>query len=565
MSSKQNSVSTKPERKNSDAVSIKAEGAIYTPPELANFIARQLLKAATLPESGQIEILDPAVGDGALLDALLREMTPSTLARCSVHGYDTDATALAIARDKLAHSHPNVQRSFHEADFLEVANGHRYDLVIANPPYVRTQVLGAKQAQVLAEKYGLTGRVDLYYPFMLAIASVLAPTGSAAVITSNRFLTTKSGQVVRKSMLEAFRLRHVFDLGDTKLFDAAVLPAITIAQGLGAPISDMRFSSIYATQDQATEKAQSPLSAMEAVDGTVVAVNRLHYRVRHGLLDHGQEDTGVWRIGTEASDGWLATVQAHTWSTFRNIGKIRVGVKSTADKVFVRADWSLPEGEPELLMPLLTRHCAQRYRALQPKNPKHHKKILYPHTTTASGKRTAVDLDEFPVAKSYLESHRDRLEARDYLMAGGRQWFEIWVPQDPAGWKYPKLVFPDISEKPSFWMDLDGSVVNGECYFLRADEGVDPDLLWLALAVANSSFIEAFYDHCFNNKLYAGRRRWITQYVEKFPLPDPSTRIARTIIDAAKRLYELTPSNEADQIAADLNLRIWEAFGLLPE
>ena len=79
-------------------------------------------------------------------------------------------------------------------------------------------------------------------------------------------------------------------------------------------------------------------------------------------------------------------------------------------------------------MPLLTRHCARPYRALEPTNPKHRKKILYPHTTTAMGRRAAVDLDQFPNAKAYLESHRTQLESREYVIAGGRQWFEIWVP-----------------------------------------------------------------------------------------------------------------------------------------
>ena len=41
-------------------------------------------------------------------------------------------------------------------------------------------------------------------------------------------------------------------------------------------------------------------------------------------------------------------------------------------------------------------------------------------------------------------------------------------------------------------MDLDGSVVNGDCYWLALNPGQSTDLLWLTLAVANSSFIEAF-------------------------------------------------------------------------
>jgi len=55
------------------------------------------------------------------------------------------------------------------------------------------------------------------------------------------------------------------------------------------------------------------------------------------------------------------------------------------------------------------------------------------------------------------------------------------------------------------------------------------------LAVANSTFAEAFYDYRFHNKLYAGRRRYITQYVKEFPLPDPNTSLAKQIIQATQQ------------------------------
>ena len=41
----------------------------------------------------------------------------------------------------------------------------------------------------------------------------------------------------------------------------------------------------------------------------------------------------------------------------------------------------------------------------------------------------------------------------------------------------------------------------------------------------------------FNNKLYAGRRRFITQYVEQFPLPDPDREESKTIIALAKLIH----------------------------
>ena len=112
---------------------------------------------------------------------------------------------------------------------------------------------------------------------------------------------------------------------------------------------------------------------------------------------------------------------------------------------------------------------------------------------------------------------------------------------------------------------MDGSIVNGECYWLQCENKDEQDLLWLALAVANSTFIESFYDHRFNNKLYAGRRRYITQYVELFPLPNPTCDEAMMIITLAKMIHAKTPSTEADELAANLDARIWRVFGLNTE
>jgi hypothetical protein len=383
-------------------------------------------------------------------------------------------------------------------------------------------------------------------------------------------MTTKSGQAVRRAMLSYFRILHVWDLGDTKLFDAAVLPSVLLARGTlesQQQSSDgIAYSSIYETKDEALTESICALSALAADNDTVVAINDgRHFRVRHGSLDNGGEPEGVWRVATKGTDQWLATVLANTWGTFRRIGKIKVGVKSTADKVFIRNDWDdLPGGRPELLRPLITRKCARRFKADVPRKAKDIKEIIYPHEITENG-RAAVDLSLYPKAARYMEDHRAVLEARTYLITAGRKWYELWVPQDPAAWSLPKIVFPDISDKPIFWIDTDGGIVNGECYWLQCENNDEQDLLWLALAVANSTFIEAFYDHRFNNKLYAGRRRFITQYVELFPLPNPLSVEAIAIVALAKEIHAKLPSVEAEVLAANLNILIWRVFGLNTE
>jgi len=558
----------------------KAGGATYTPKILADFVARKIVEFSNqLSLNCPLRVLDPAVGDGELLVSLLRQLADRPGLSIKVSGFETDQAALSIAAGRLGQRFPTVEVDFESGSFLEFvlehfgADGNRslfsppvpetYDIVIANPPYVRTQIMGTAQARRLAQQFGLSGRVDLYYAFILGIAQVLKPQGIAGIIVSNRFMTTRSGASVRQYLFKRFNIRHVWDLGDTKLFDAAVLPAVLLVKGKnGHKLEAPTFTSIYETSELSNTTATDPITAL-AGEGVIRVPDGRRFRVQHGKLDTSGTSGGVWRIATEAVDTWLATVEAHRWGTLRDIGRIRVGVKSCADKVFIRNDWeTLPEAaRPELLKPLTSHHIARRFKPSISDRPS---QILYPHEVV-QGHRCAVDLAKYPGSRAYLEAHRPALEARSYVIEAGREWYEIWVPQDPNAWALPKLVFRDIAEEPTFWIDLNGSIVNGDCYWLICQKPTQTDLLWLAAAVGNSTFVERFYDHRFHNKLYAGRRRFMAQYVEKFPMPDPQSPLCRAIIAKAKRIYECIPSPEANRLQNELNTMVWEAFGLVVE
>jgi len=166
----------------------KSSGSTYTPPELADFVATQMLKEWEGGRSTTLRILDPAVGEGELLASLLAQLPEAP--RVEVYGFDTDQRALRIAQKRLEGIHSQAELHIASGDFLNIACGDvqvgslfeqdrestsAFDLVIANPPYVRTQIMGADAARALAAQFGLTGRVDLYHAFILAIAKVTCP------------------------------------------------------------------------------------------------------------------------------------------------------------------------------------------------------------------------------------------------------------------------------------------------------------------------------------------------------------------------------------------------------
>ncbi len=557
-----------------DVAEQKSDGATFTPRRLAKFVARQIVSEVRVPNGRAIRILDPAVGEGVLLTSLLEELHALGICQAEVHGFDTNPGSLFVAEEAIHRGFPQVQTCFSLTNFLEYAEQFadtnslflgelppaKFDVIIANPPYVRTQIMGAIHAQALASHFGLSGRVDLYHAFLLGMIEVLGDDGVAGIIVSNRFMTTRSGSVVRRVLREAVSLKHVWDLGDTKLFDAAVLPAVLLlTKGESQGKVNPAFTSIYETDGVASCRALDVMTAVEE-SGTVSIADGRCFQVTHGALDLNSTVDGVWRVATKKADAWLKTVEDHTWRTFGEIGSIRVGIKTCADKVFIRSDWnSLGKHEqPELLRPLTTHHVGRRFKA---DHAKAGRQVLYPHLVNG-GQRVVADLSHYPKSAAYLEMHRSALENRSYVLEAGRKWYEIWVPQDPKAWELPKLVFRDICETPTFWIDLDGSIVNGDCYWLSPSRPEDADLLWLALAVANSSFIEAFYDHRFHNKLYAGRRRFITQYVECFPLPDPSRQGAKTLASLAREIYDLTPSAATKELEDRLDGLVWGVFGV---
>jgi len=552
----------------------KAVGAHYTPRALSDFVAHKILEF-WVPQSrdAKVRVLDPAIGEGELLLSLIGGLTKLGFSNIECVGFDTDRNAIELALSRINKAFPAVSVHLQEANFLEFALTYGagslfsqgfefFDLSIANPPYVRTQVMGTKKSQQLALQFGFSGRVDLYYAFINGIATLMKPNGVAGIIVSNRFMTTESGRDVRKSIIDKFDVLHVWDLGDTRLFEAAVLPAVLLVRGKDRAMqpAETKFTSIYSTKN-----ANAPIRCSNTIDalgrnGVVELPDGQRYVVQQGKLEHGERPDGIWRIATEQSEEWLAVVKSHTHCTFGEIGEIKVGIKTTADKVFIRSDWDdMPlEERPELLRPLITHHVARRFKAQQPDKPL---RVLYTHQVK-NGKRIAIDLSEFPRTARYLNRHRARLEGRKYVLDAGRRWFEIWVPQDPAAWSQPKVVFRDISEKPTFWLDLSGSIVNGDCYWVVCNNPQQLDLLWLMLGVGNSSFIEAFYDRRFRNKLYAGRRRFMTQYVRQFPLPNPETEAAREIIWLAKEIYRLTPAQETRPLEDELDHLVWQVFGL---
>ncbi len=557
---------------NIQEVTVKNSGATFTPVGLADFLSDKILSYYNNKEK-IAEVLDPACGDGALLSSIALKIKDSFDFMLS--GFDTNIDYIINTHNQLLNlGFTKIQ--LQQKDFLEVSPNNTglfsdetkrefADIVIANPPYVRTQILGAQKSQQIAKDYDLSGKIDLYYPFLMGMTNALRKGGILGVITSNRYLTTKSGAEIRKFLLENYDILEVIDLGDTKLFNAAVLPAIFIGRKKASKTQLAKpclFAKIY---ENFQLKANNEITEVDSIcdiltktEAGTFSTNGKVFDYSVGLLKHSHIKTDVWQMTNDTENKWIETIQSNAAFYIGDKFKVRVGIKSCADNVFLNNNWDNEQAIPEdeLLKPLISQENIQKWTCTLSQ----YAKVLYPHYSK-NGKKDVVNLDDYPQAKEYLMKHRTQLESRKYLIEAGRKWYEMWVSQNPALWALPKIVFPDISIEARFSYDESGAIVNGNCYWFVAQTKEENELLFLIQGVCNSEIMAQYHDLCFNNKLYSGRRRYFSQYIEKYPIPDPKSKYAQKIITIVKALnYQSDLDSEA--LSLELNHCVKEAFGI---
>ena len=137
----------------------KSNGVVYTPTEMADYLADQMIRYSTFDfdVKNEVKLLDPAVGEGELLVAMIKKVKAiAPTIHITATGYETDEIIAIQTKEVLQQAFPDVDIEIIADDFLSTVDSieKRFDFIIANPPYIRTQILGAEKAQEIAKKWG---------------------------------------------------------------------------------------------------------------------------------------------------------------------------------------------------------------------------------------------------------------------------------------------------------------------------------------------------------------------------------------------------------------------------
>ncbi|MDZ7304767.1 MAG: N-6 DNA methylase [candidate division KSB1 bacterium] len=601
----------------------KLSGTHYTPDNVIDYIVERTIGRAIgcVNDVQQIRILDPACGSGLFLlktfDAICSSMQQkegtispehvrAILENC-LYGIDIDRAAIqeteqnllkkaekfgvrnanfmnhffvGDALDRLVESGEQLEldlistekKSVAATIFPDVMTAGGFDCVIGNPPYIRIQNIFPLERRNKYINFFQTasGRFDISTLFIELGASMLKAGGWLGFIVSNKLLSTNGAAQLRKFILNHFTIEEIIDLGDTKLFEAAILPMILILKRGRSSSQSLIFASVSEIKT-GSDKAQPTSDIFQALRDSELPISReiecqqRIFKIQKFLTNQPSKANTIWTFHPPTEARILEKIKLNSKGTLKDIAeKISVGLKTTADDVFIKpmtlAFIEEKKFEHELVFPVLESHNVQRWSIHWQRE--HDNYVLYPHQEK-NGALLPVDLNRFPHVKEYLNSHREKLASRAYLQEAGRQWYEIWVHQSPADFAKVKIITPDISTTNRFALDRKGYFINGTCfYIILKDQSLEMN--FAVLALLNSKLVEYFHKITSGNVLYAKRFRYWTTYLNQYPVPEAldTKRTIKQLATNARQLETLSSLDEAKELEEENDRLIYSLFNL---
>jgi len=581
----------------------KLSGTHYTPDNVIEYIVEKTVRTSEA-DFRQFRVLDPACGSGLFLlkafeticalfrrkhGVLSSQQARKILENC-IYGIDIDAAAVEEARNNLLLKAKefgvrtaNLGNNFFAGDaldllaeqeqqlgldfengagqpapmkiFPEVMAAGGFDCVIGNPPYIRIQNISPleRRNKYINFFHTATGRFDISILFVELAALMLKKNGKLGFIVSNKLLSTNGARRLRQFIIEHFTVEEIVDLADTKLFEAAVLPMILILQH-GRNLSEqMVFAAATETKNGShqIEKISNIFEALRETDLPLVReveIGARIFNVRKFISPQPGKTDFIWTFHSPTETRILEKIRRAAKGTLSDLAeKISVGLKTTADEVFIKplTKAFIAENclETDVVFPVVESHNVERWLVHWQSEKDNY--VLYPHQEV-NGKLVPINLNLFPQTKKYLHAHRDRLASRTYLQESGRRWYEIWVHQSPRDFAKIKIVTPDISSTNRFALEQNGYFVNGTCFYLiLKDQSLEMNFAMVALL--NSKLMEYFHKTTSGNVLYAKRFRYWTTYLSRYPIPAALTNDA-VLQQLAKHARKLSTASSNDEI-----------------
>ena len=434
-------------------------------------------------------VLEPSFGNGAFLKEIVTRILKESSAKGmtaedtasiinnNIHGIEIDKEIYKSTIDELVKmcSKYGVHTSFPNllnVDAMDIDQSFKYDIVVANPPYVRVHLMSDESRQK-AERWSLGARIqDLYTVFINICSSVLEEGGTACIITPQSWLKDKGKAAIRHTLCEREQLDLIENYGFNPVF-SKVSTKVCVTR-LSKDEGRKTSSGSVCLQDKS-------VSSNQIVNNSEKTVTYDEFLKKDNLAS--KRTTGLASSSKSVKVG--------------DLFEVRTGVQTSCNKVFVlNPDHPLASLESQFIRPAVkgTKH----------KPGDEFGRIIYPYVNTVSesGQHQVVPATEEeidPEIMDYLKENQHILEKRS--LSPGCQWFHYARTQALVDTLRPKVLTPGIIDTkkgcnlPQTDILPEGTVVYSGHYLMHPADDIDV-LNRIAPVFESREFVDYARENC---------------------------------------------------------------------
>jgi len=407
--------------------------------------------------------------------------------------YKTQLEGLKLSYEKLKELETRNDKPFFlwKLFFADVFAEDGFDIMIGNPPYIQLQRMIA-EAEILRqaeyETFAKTG--DVYCLFYEQGIKLLKPKGTLCYITSNSWMKTQYGELLRNYFVEHGNPLKLLNFEDTKIFQTATVETSILIW-----------------------KKTSFQNSLNAV-----AV-KPDYKIGLSLDEYFGEN--AFTLSTLSSEGWIILskqddeikIQIEKSGTPLQQFSIKIirGIITGLNEAFVIDEETRKKlidedsGCEEIIKPMLRGRDVSKFTFSFG-----NKWIII------SAYRKHSELKEkYPSVYRHLVSYEKKLKQRGQAINGQHHWLEL--DNNPSDsflnlFEGEKVMWGELSDKPKFSYDKGGYYAEATLFIIVGD-----DLKYL-LSILNSRLSDWYF-----NKITStsgmGTSRWKKYKIEQLPIP----------------------------------------------
>ncbi|PKN71473.1 MAG: restriction endonuclease [Deltaproteobacteria bacterium HGW-Deltaproteobacteria-12] len=418
-----------------------------------------------------------------------------------------------------------------------------FDVVIANPPYVRQEAIKAFKpdlAKAFPKFY--CGTADLYTYFYQRGIDLLRSGAHLCYIAPNKFMRASYGKNTRRLLAKEVTPRQVIDFGDLPIFDATTYPSIILVQKNRLP------STAMGEGRGGGDVLTATFTDIAQIENTEKTIKEIGF---HLSPDDLKEEG--WTLERPEILALMDKLRKAGMPLGEYVqGRFYRGILTGLNEAFVideatRAQLIAEDPQSaELIKPWLRGRDIKKWKAEWAGLY-----LLYIPWH--------FDIKKYPAVLKHLRQFKNKLENRNESERDRYEWYALqrYAADYYKEFSKPKITWGNLATEPKFAFDTSNS-------YIGAPANIIPTSNLCLLAILNSP-ISKWWISLQAATRSGGFLEYKPMYVGEIPIPEVADEEKKTIINCIEKILSDPDIPNVAKLEAKIDQMVYKLYGLTPD